>query len=113
MEAAAIAASEKLSNIPIVASKNGKTISDGRMDADGRTRTDGRGRTEGRTDGRTDGRTAISAAAAAAAGARRMGPRPRRRLQTLKKTKCGSNYSSGYEDQFYPKIIKIGAILEG
>ena len=27
------------------------------------------------------------------------------------KTKCGSNESSGHDDQFCPKIVKIGAIL--
>ena len=30
-----------------------------------------------------------------------------------KKTKCVSNDSSGHDDQFYPKIVKIRAILGG
>ena len=31
----------------------------------------------------------------------------------MKKTKCVSNDTSGHDDQFCPKFIKIGAILEG
>ena len=28
-------------------------------------------------------------------------------------SKCGSDESSGHGDQFWPKIVKIGAILKG